>query len=434
MANHHGGISLQASMQYLLKLYSLTRGSILYKNAFYLVLNNICTSLLGFVFWNIMARFFTPAQVGVGSALVAASSLVSVMANMGLGVGLIRFVMDAEEKKNRLLNATFTLSGSIALAGSLLYLLGIKQLTPVLGFVRESFWLLIIFMFFTVANSLSTLTDCSLIAGRASYYVLHKNVLTSLLKFPLTIFIFSFLSGYGIFAGTGAGVLIGTLVAWLFFLPKVYESFYPRPVVAINIVQPLLPYSFANYVANLFNLAPQYIYPLLVINILGPEEGAYFWIAWMMTAVLAIIPSGVSQSLLAEGSHDPKKLGNDGYRVLLLSLSLTIPAVVAMIVTGNWLLYFFGVEYAEHGTGVVRFLALAVIPQCINVIFITVNQVKKRVHLIVIQTGILTATALGLGCWMLANLGLEGIGIAYALAHTAVAIIILKPLLNSLKE
>jgi len=54
-----------------------------------------------------------------------------------------------------------------------------------------------------------------------------------------------------------------------------------------------------------------------------------------------------------------------------------------MVVLGGWLLHFFGPAYAQNGAGTVRYLALVVIPQCVNVLFITVNQVKKRVYLIV---------------------------------------------------
>jgi len=71
------------------------------------------------------------------------------------------------------------------------------------------------------------------------------------------------------------------------------------------------------------------------------------------------------------------------YWALAFALALSLPAAGAMILLGGWFLHFFGAGYAENGAGVIRYLALAVVPQCVNVRYITVNRVKKRVHLIV---------------------------------------------------
>lgn len=406
----------------------------LYNNAIYLMLNNVTTCLLGFAFWNIMARFFTPSQVGIGSSLIAASSLIGVLAELGLRIGLIRFVPESREKAGLLINAAFTLASLSSFMGGLIYIVGIKIWSPALSFIREDTLLLLLFLIFTITNTLSGLTDSSLIAARASKYVLFKNTLVSILKIPLSIFIFAYLEGFGIFAGNGISVAVAVLTAWSLFLPKVYKKYLPRPVIVKDILQKVLPYSFANYMANMLNLSPQFIYPLMVLNVLGPENSAYFYIAWMMTMVLVVIPNGVSQSLLAEGAHNPHEMGHDGRRVLYLSLALSVPAVAAMVVMASWLLHFFGPGYAENGTPVFRFLALAIIPQCVNTLYITVNQIRKQVYLIIAQTGFLAVVAIGVGYWWFGRVGLLGLGMAYLLAHSVLALVVIRPLLKVLKE
>ncbi|TEB14374.1 Polysaccharide biosynthesis protein [Pelotomaculum sp. FP] len=417
-----------------LDLYFKWRNTPLYNNAIYLMLNNITTCLLGFAFWTIIARFFTPSQVGIGASLIAASSLIGVLAEMGLKIGLIRFVPESRENAALLINAAFTLAGLLSLIGGLIYLVGIKIWSPALGFIQEDTLLLLMFLIFTITNTLSGLTDGSLIAGRATKYVLLKNTLASILKILLSIFIFAHLEGFGIFAGNGVSFAVAVLTAWLLFLPNVYKGYLPRPVVAKEIMQKVLPYSFANYMANMLNQSPQFIYPLMVLNVLGPEYSAYFYIVWMMTMVLVVIPNGVSQSLLAEGSHNPHKMGRDGRSVLYLSLALSVPAVVAMIVMAGWLLHFFGPGYAENGAPVFRFLALAIIPQCVNTLYITVNQVRKQVYLIIVQTGFLAIVAIGVGYWWFSRAGLPGLGMAYLLAHSVLALVVIRPLLKVLKE
>ena len=171
MANHVHDLDLSLKLHSLVNLLNRTRHFPLYSNAFYLMLNNAATSLLGFVFWNVIARFFPPAQVGIGSALVAASMLVGALANLGLGAGLIRFLPDAGENKVGLINASFTLSGALATGGALVYLAGAGHWSPALVFVRENAWLLIFFVLFTAATALSSLTDQGLVAGRAARFV-----------------------------------------------------------------------------------------------------------------------------------------------------------------------------------------------------------------------------------------------------------------------
>ena len=43
-----------------------------YSNAFYLMLNAVVMSLLGFFFWMVAARFYTEAEVGLSSAIISA--------------------------------------------------------------------------------------------------------------------------------------------------------------------------------------------------------------------------------------------------------------------------------------------------------------------------------------------------------------------------
>lgn len=434
MSNHARQGEQAASMRYLFSILIKIRNISLFNNAFYLMLNSVSTSLLGFVFWNIMARFFVPAEVGIGSALVAATGLIAALSNLGLGAGLIRFMPEIKDRSTQLINSFFTLSGSLALIGSLIYLGGAFYWSPALQFVAQDLWFLSLFTVFAVFMALSSLVDMALVAGRSARYVFFKNTFSSLVKLPLPVLAFAFMGGYGIFTGTGIGFVAAILLAWFFFLPSIYKGYFPRPAFKKDLVQRVLPYSFANYLANLLTTAPGFIYPLMVINTLGPEKNAYFYIAWMMAMVLTVIPSGLAQSLFAEGSHDQAKLAQNSRRALAIALALSLPAAGVMILLGGWFLHFFGADYAENGTGVIRYLALAVIPQCVNVLYITVNQVKKQVHIIIAQTSVLAIISLGLGYWLLGRVGLNGIGMAYALAHLVVAVGVAWPMWRALKE
>jgi len=420
----------------LINFFNQARESSLYSNAFYLMLNSAATSLLGFVFWNVMARFFLPAEVGIGSALVSACGLVGALSNLGLGAGLVRFVPEAKEKAGRLINASFTLAGGVALAGALVYLAGVQRWSPDLGFVRESAWLSIFFGLFSAATALSTLVDQALIAGRATSYVFWKNTLISLLKLPLPVFFFRHLGGFGIFATTGLATVAGVLLALLRFLPAVFRGYFFRPVIGGDVLRPVFPFASGNYLASLFNSAVGFVFPLLVLNLLGPEASAYFYIAWMMNGVISIIAAGTASSLFAEGAHAPENLAAQILNALKVSLLLLIPAAGLMVALAPYLLGVFGPSYAENGTGLIRVLAIANFPQAVNLFFLTVNQVRKKVNLIILQTGMTAGLTLGLGYLLLSRFGLTGAGIAYAdaAAQCLAAAIVAWPLARALKE
>jgi hypothetical protein len=69
----------------------------LYSNAFYLMLNTGVMAVFGFFFWIVVARFYTEAEVGLGSAIISAMSLISIMGLVGLNISLVRFLPHADK-------------------------------------------------------------------------------------------------------------------------------------------------------------------------------------------------------------------------------------------------------------------------------------------------------------------------------------------------
>lgn len=406
----------------------------LYSNAFFLILNNVVNSLLGFLFWKLMSFFYSPTDVGIGSALVASSTLIGMFSSLGMGIGLVRYIPEMENKAEQIINSSFTLAGIITIIFSFISFVGLNYFSPPLVILSQRTGLLFLYILFTTVMTLSLITDQAFVAVRSAKYVFWKSFTINITKLPLPIFIFTQLSGFGIFAGVGLAVLIGTLLSWYIFLPLVYIGYSPRPYCSKSIICTILPYSLENFIANLLSNSPGFIYPLMILNVLGPEFSAYFYISWMMTTVLTIIPIGITQSFFAESSYNTEHLVSNGKKVLLLSTCISLPAVGLMILISGWLLNFFGNDYAANGTILVRLLSLGVIPQCINTLYMTINQVKKCMLSLILQAGTQAFIALGIGYWLLNCMGLNGIGIAYALAQLIIALFITYPLYRALNS
>ena len=136
-------------------------GTPFYANSVYLMANSAVAAALGFVFWIIVARFYAVEAVGLGSALVSVAALLVFVANLGLGVGLIRFLPGAGAGASALVNSCLTLAGLAALALAALFVVGIPLWSPTLGFVRQDPIFIAAFIAFVVAATIFSLFERS---------------------------------------------------------------------------------------------------------------------------------------------------------------------------------------------------------------------------------------------------------------------------------
>ena len=102
----------------------------LYTNSISLMANSVASSALGFVFWVLAARLYPVEAVGLGSAVLSAASLLTFIATLGLGAGLIRYLPGARSNATALINACFTISSLAALVAALIFLVGIPLWSP----------------------------------------------------------------------------------------------------------------------------------------------------------------------------------------------------------------------------------------------------------------------------------------------------------------
>ena len=186
----------------------------------------------------------------------------------------------------------------------------------------------------------------------------------------------------------------------------------------------MIHFSLGNYIAELLWFAPLMLFPLMVINILGAETNAYFYIAWVIAQMLFAIPMAVSYSLFAEGSHEESLLQSNTIKSVGLCLLILIPAIVVLLVLGDKLLLFFGRSYSESGATLLRILALSAIPVSINCICLSVMRVKKNTKGVMLVSAFTASLALGSGYILMTKVGLSGVGVGWIAAQTLVAIIV----------
>lgn len=395
--------------------------SSLYRNAFYLMANTLIASALGFIFWIVAARFYKPADVGLAAALISAATLLAVFSNLGFNFGVVRFLPNAQNPA-KLVNTCLNSVAGASLILSVLFLLMVPILSPALVFIREKAVFTLSFVVIVLVWAIFPLIDHVFVAKRASNLVLVKNTMFNALKIPLAVFA-AYLGAFGIYASWGVAMAISSGIALMFFMPKILPEFVPSPTIDRAAINDIIHFSMGNYVAHLLYLAPTLILPLMVVNLLGGQMNAYFYVTFMIAEILFVIPMAVSQSLFAEGSTKKERVGEYICSSLKMVYLLMIPAIVIVFLLAGKLLLLFGSEYSSHGSGLLRVFALSGVFLGVNMIYITLLRLEKKVREIITISGFLALGILSLSYFLLIGTwGIVAVGYSWLVMQGIISV------------
>jgi O-antigen/teichoic acid export membrane protein len=393
----------------------------LYRNSLYLIANAVFTTGLGFFFWMVAARFYTPYEVGVASAIISAVYFLSLLSTLGLDVAIIRF-LPKSQKPVELINSCLTLNGLIALVVGGIFIAGLSLWSPALVFVRENAVFILAFLLFAFGWTLSGTIGSIFIAKRRAEFNLAKNTIISLLKIPLPILLVLFFHAFGIVSSWGIAAGIAVAICLFFFLPRVQDSYKPVPNLNLNIVKNIWKYSVGNYLASILASTPSFILPIMIVNLLSGEQNAYFYVAWTIASITFSIPSAASQSLFAEGSHFEDKLRINTNKAIRFALVLLVPAIILLVVLGKWLLLLFGASYSSNALTLLWILGSSSIFVGINSIYFTILLVRHRIRELLVLRGLTTLVVLVASVLIMPEMGIVGIGYAWLGAQALVSI------------
>jgi O-antigen/teichoic acid export membrane protein len=384
----------------------------LYRNALYLVMSFGVNALLGFVFWILATRFYSAEDVGLASAAISAVALLALLSGLGFDYGLIRFLPTSGEKSAAMLNTCLTISGLLSVIAALVFIAGLGIWSPVLLFLRQTPILIAAVVVFVAARTLYASLAGVFIAGRRSGYALAQNIVLYLIMLVTVITLASH-TRLGIFAASGIGFLVAFLVSLSLFLPLVQQGYRPFLTIKRKVLDEIMPFSLANYLSALLWTAPGFILPLMVVNLLGAEPNAYFYVAWAIGSILSGVPQAVALSLFAEGSYDGRQLNRDTIRSLWFTGFLLLPLIVIIFLVGNKLLLLFGQAYSEKATSLLWILAVSTLPLSLNYIYFSRKRVERKMRSVIVLMAFVAVATLGLSYLLMPRMGILGVGVAW---------------------
>jgi len=248
---------------------------------------------------------------------------------------------------------------------------------------------------------------------KGNYYFLQNLVINSRI---ILIFIFVSMGAIGIYNSFWVATFFSLGVA-LFLLKyelKLTFSFNK------DFFKESLKFSTGNYISSLFSSTPALILPILVLNILGVNQAAYYYIAYAIVSIIFMVPNAVSTSLFVEGSHG-ESLKKGVVKSYAIIFTLLIPMVLIIFFLGQYILSFLGESYLES-LELLKIFALSSFFVAIVYVYISVKRVQmdiKSLMLVSITTCILT---LSLSPLFLLEFGIIGIGYAWIITYGIIAL------------
>jgi O-antigen/teichoic acid export membrane protein len=394
-----------------------------YRSGYLLVLNSLATAVLGLAFWLFAARLYSPAVIGVNSSAISAMMFIAGVAQMNLMSTLLRFIPTAGRSAGRMVVLAYAIGATSSAVVATVFLAGLHTWTPALGpllgrpLVALSFvaaaagWAIMVMQ----ASALVALgrTDASTVATQVF------NIAKVLLLFP---FLVVFAEGGVWMAWTLAMAVTVAGGTWFVFRHALVEFMETPPPTTTSVpsIKELAGFAGPDYVAALAWIGCTSVVPILVLGLAGADQAAVFALAWSMCLALYAVPTALGQALVAYGVRDPARVGEHHRRILLTSLALLTPPVVALVGFAPLVLSLFGDWYGSQGVATLRLLALSTLPNAVVALTVSRARIDRRMTAVVAIMVSLCVLVLGLTQLLVPRVGIAGGAVAWLVGQVVV--------------
>jgi len=358
----------------------LERNQDLLRNAGSLAATTGLTSIFGFVFTIVAAKMFTADEVGWGNAAINAMQLFGTIGMFGLGTMLIGELPKRHRDRGGLFAASLATSGigSVILGLIFAVVVGL-YFTKNLPGVGGSPGQVLLFVVGTGLTGATLVFDEGTIGLLRGGVQLWRNMATSAIKLatlPVTAVVMH--DGFGV--GLSMSWVVGTAASMIpasIMLMRGGSRIFRRP--DWQSLRRLLPVAVNHNWLNLAMATPSRIIPIVVVVVVGGKAGGVFYVAWMISSLLFMVPVHLGTVLFALASASPQLVAEKLRFVLRVSLLIGLPVMAGLAIGAHFMLSLYHPVYAELGTVPLWLLIIGYIPQMPRAQFIAVSRATNRV-------------------------------------------------------
>jgi O-antigen/teichoic acid export membrane protein len=324
------------------------------------VLTLMIASGLGFVYWIVAARFYSPAQVGESGATISLIMGIGVASSGGLYAVLLRTLSNHENPRRFHFVTCVSVAVTGGFAGLIAGLLHVSTSTVRLQWL----WLMVM----SAIWSLFTLQDSILISLRRTKALFVSNVGFGVVKLVLLI----------AFAGGSLGIL-GSWALPLIVVVPVVALIADRSVINLakaksEAFQVTKGHVAAEYATSFAIVAVFGGVPVIVSSIAGGTFAGVAYVCWMIYVAAESIGTILSSAIVSSSTER----GLDAARAVRSARS-AVPLILGLlalsILLAPVILSIFGSRY-EGGTSLLRLLLLSVMVR----VFANISLAARRVQ------------------------------------------------------
>jgi O-antigen/teichoic acid export membrane protein len=397
-----------------------------YLNAYALIVSNLLTSGLGIVYWGFAARLYAVEVVGVSAAVTSLLLFLSGISQLNLRVALLRLVPEAGAGTRRLVVWAYGVALAVTALVSLVVYVGGALLgsawTALPGLTEPAGIALLVLG--TVGMSLFNLQDGVIAGLRRTVWVPLENGSYAVGKIVLLVALAAVLPALGIVASytlpTLVAVAVVSVVLFRRWIPA-HEAASADRAIAMG-RRRVLGFVAADSVGAMFALASTTLIPVLVLGVAGPEQGAYFSMAWAVVVALGLFPTNMAASMTVETIHSGADPGQELRRLARHMARVLLPLLLAVELLAPFILRVFGQAYADNATDLLRIASLGLVPMAVNALALAIARVEGRGRDILLIQASIALLTLAVGALLLPLVGLVGVAVAWVVAQSAVAV------------
>ncbi len=383
-------------------------------NATSLMMATVSTAGLGLVYWAVAARVYEPAEVGTGSALVAAASLLAALAQLGVGSLFMRHLPRGGAAGRRLAVGGLSLCAAVAavLAGAYVasgsggsFMAGADRLVFIVG---------------VPVLAVFALQDFALLAVGAAPLVAIENAVFSVVKVVLLYAMATQVVVSGVFSSWIIAALLAVVsVLWIAMkrlLPGTTDAGPPLPGM-----RAMSREAGTQYLVLVADTMATYAIPLVVVTQLGTQAAGHFTIPWMIGLVLTVLNVNTLSALRVHATS-----GNTIDRtsiVRAVSLLGLVSGLGALVigVFAPWVVTLAAPGYPPESVTLLRLLCVAAPLRASWMLLSAFFWVEQRLGLVLRVEAAYAAAMLMLAWILTAAKGVVGVGLAAVLASSLVA-------------
>jgi O-antigen/teichoic acid export membrane protein len=384
-------------------------------NALALMTATLGANGLGLVFWAVAAHLRPPAVVGQTSAIIAALTLLTMIAELNLTNVIVRLLPAAGSQGTYLVARAYVVVVFLSLVAGLVYCVsGLGRHVVTGGWAQ--------YAGFTVAVpvlAVFALEDSALTALRLAPAVAAENITTAIARIALLPVLFE----------TAMGAVWSWVLPALAAVVIVNSLLFGRALPAHGRVPGTLPprrrilsFVAGEYAGNICATASVQVMPLIVVWRLGPAAAAYLTLPWLIASGITLVMWNVSSSFVVEVAGSHGHLGTLLRRSLLLWGGIVAGAMIVCVAGARPLIEVVGAQYVAEGVPLLRLVGLSVPFTAVIVIYATLVWLDQRVWLLAGFQAVAGILLLVLALTLLPSLGLIAVGWAYLGTQAALAV------------